>query len=227
MSSRTYRMHHRRRNRRRLKLLAAAVLLVLVVGGMLFVRSLRPDTVLTQAAPVTKTVASDHTTKHWDKDVFTIDLPSDWQFDGLQHSPYTIYHWHSTAKNADNRTLDIYQDSTPSRLAVNRLVPVQGSGDHLLVDSANVSDNCATFTPAAPAGAQPGVLAKWQGVAFLCDAANTTRNVVGTGAFDGLNTVNLTGPSSGKHHFFFTYTENNYQPNYTVFTEALTSFRLK
>jgi len=73
-----------------------------------------------------------------------------------------------------------------------------------------------------------GASAKWQGIDFLCDQNNLERDVVGTSSLDGINTVSLNSPSGGgAHKFFFTYTNQSINGDYSVFTDAVTSFKMK
>ena len=69
--------------------------------------------------------------------------------------------------------------------------------------------------------------AKWESIDFICDSGNYQRDVVGSVSGDGLNNINLTGPTKGPHRYFFTYTDNNSQPDYAIFSEALKSFKAK
>jgi len=137
--------------------------------------------------------------------------------------PHPNYSWQGTNKN-NTRWLNVYMDTIPASLAVNRVLPVMGNGAALSLPT-NVSDNCTTFTGASNS-TQLSVTAKWQGITFLCDTGNYVRDVVGTSSLEGVNTVSLSTTTSGNHHFFFTYTDNSSSPDYTIFTNALKSFRL-
>jgi hypothetical protein len=95
-----------------------------------------------------------------------------------------------------------------------------------------MSDVCLTFTGAPASSAQtaqslPNQLAKWQGINFMCDLSNYNNNSVGTSSLQGINTVTLTGSTTGRHSFFFLYVDHNIQPDYSIFTNALKSFRVK
>ena len=94
------------------------------------------------------------------------------------------------------------------------------------MDHENVSDNCATFTPAtnAATGVSTG---KWQGTNFLCDEGNYERDVVGTASAQGINTLTLTGSTTGSHKVFLVYTNNNINPDFSVLYGILESFKLK
>jgi hypothetical protein len=69
--------------------------------------------------------------------------------------------------------------------------------------------------------------AKWSGINFLCDLGNYLRDVVGTSSPEGINSVTLTGNTTGKHTLFFMYTDNTPSPDYSTFINALKSFQLK
>jgi hypothetical protein len=105
----------------------------------------------------------------------------------------------------------------------NRVLIIHGESDHLGTDG-SVSDNCSTFTGGTSKSSTP---AKWEGVAFLCDQANQQRDVVGTSSTDGVNVVLLKSPGNGAmHKYFFTYTDYSINSDYTVFYNALNSFRM-
>jgi hypothetical protein len=216
--------HRSRRHHYKLWVLAVAVI---VIGVVLWLRTLKSDTKITNGKATTSTIAGP-ATKKFDEPDFTINLPTSWTFIGAQHDINNIYHFRSEiGGDQGNRLLDVYEDSQLSKFAINRMVPVEADGASLTVSATEISDNCTAYTTGPAAQTTVGSIAKWQGINFLCDMANPLRNVVGTGSPDGLNTVVLTGDLRGEHHYFFTYTENNNTPNYTIFTDALTSFQAK
>jgi hypothetical protein len=115
-------------------------------------------------------------------------------------------------------------DTIPTNIGVNRVLPVQGEGSRVIPTT--VSDTCADFTGDKVPGNQ-NTPAKWGGIDFLCDLANYERDVVGTSSSDGVNTVKVTGATTGTHQIFFTYTDNGATPDFTIFVNAVTSFRMK
>lgn len=211
-------------------ILVALVLLLsgLAVGAWIAAKQFLPsDTTISQSKPVVTEVKGGNLAgKHFDESVFTINLPHDWVFTGKQTTPYVKYSWHNTAKadNPGSRMLDVYVDTLPTQLGVNKVLPVQAAGDRLVPTT--VSDNCADFTGNKVPG-PPAAPAKWQGINFLCDLANYVRNVTGASSSQGINSVTLTGKLTGQHRFFFTYTDNSSNPEPTIFAGALRSFRVK
>lgn len=207
-------------------LLAFALVWTGIVLAVIYLN--RDQTVINQAPTVTRQVdVSNMPTKTFDEDAFSIALPSDWKY--LGRDPSTVYHpyrWQSTAQNETGRMLAVYVDNIPVDMAVNRLLPLEVQGDHLMPGT--VSDNCTTFTGDG-AGDAPSknVTAKWAGVNFICDMENYERDVVGTGSTRAINSVEFTGQQTGTHTLFFTYTDNTAQPDYTIFSDALSSFKLK
>ena len=108
------------------------------------------------------------------------------------------------ARKSGQRLLDVYVDSHPDNFAVNRMLPVVAAeGGKLYASTRDVSDNCTVYTiGATTARTTVQQLAKWQNIEFLCDMANTMRNVVGIGSVGGgINNINLTSLSTGKHRF--------------------------
>jgi hypothetical protein len=172
--------------------------------------------VLTQAPPVSATVYGDSDeSKHFDEDIFGINLPAGWTFAGKQTKPNRIYTWNSANQT---QSLDVYVDAKVADFVLNRLIAVQGNGATMTVDG-NVSDNCVNFTGTSDA--------KWQNIHFMCDTANYNRQIAGIGSTDGLNMVKLSGDTSGPHALFFVYNDTSINPDYNVFSDALRSLKLK
>jgi hypothetical protein len=227
-----YRIGKRPKSRRRqvTGLLLLLLFVVLPVGLLaIFGRKfLHSNTVIRQSAAIVTPVVSQPGALHaYDAGIFTIKLPAAWKQLAGEKQPYDLYRWQTGSDSSTAQSIEVYQDTIPQNFAVNRLLPVRANGAQLsLLNTA--SDNCASFTkaPAGPAGPN-GTLAKWNGVPFLCDLNNYERDVIGTSSLEGINTVALTGETSGSHKFFFAYTDYTLNPDYTVFYNALDSFQVK
>jgi hypothetical protein len=156
---------------------------------------------------------------------FTMNIPSTWKLTADNNDiPSPTYNWQGTSGEDKNRWISVYVDTKLPSKAVNRALHIQANGATINVIS-GTSDNCTSFT--GPANSSSGVQqAKWENISFLCDTGNYERNVVGIVSPDGLNNINVTG-TKGLHTYFFTYTDNAAQPDYTIFTNALASFRAK
>lgn len=215
-------------HRKRSIVLAVLLLVLLGVGGIWAKSYFKANTVISQPpAPVISTVTSNQgPTKPFDEGVFTFSLPADWVYKGQQRqtSPYAPYLFENTKTNPGVEQLEVYVDVIPTTLGVNRVLPVQGEGARVVPTT--ISDNCADFTGNKVPGST-STPAKWDGFNFLCDLGNYERDVVGTSSSDGVDVVKLIGPTTGAHSLFFTYTDNGSTPNFNIFTDALTSFRLK
>lgn len=186
-----------------------------------------PDETITTTQAITREYAppQGEDTKEFNQGVFAITLPSDWVLKGHNETPYNMYSYQATKKNADNRWLEVYIDRVPSDVAFNRLLPVIIE-DNKIVVTGSVSENCVEFTGPRDNPAAAGVAmlpAKWQGVDFMCDMSNYTRNVVGVGTVATRHNVTLTGPTSGKHVFYFKYIDHNISPDYQILEKALES----
>jgi hypothetical protein len=158
--------------------------------------------------------------------LFTITLPSDWVLKGHNETPHNLYSYQATEKNEDNRWLEIYVDRVPTDAAFNKLLPVIIENNKIVV-TGSVSENCIEFTgpQGNPRGAGVDSLpAKWQGVDFLCDLSNYTRNVVGVGTVAAKHNIVLNGPTAGQHTFYFKYIDHNISPDYQILEKALQSF---
>lgn len=166
-----------------------------------------------------------------DEPLFSMTLPSDWKQTGrFTSTTEQSITWQAGKKNEDNRWLKLYIDTIPADIAVNRMLPVTVNGDSLT--TGDVSDSCATFTGGGTLDAQKATLlrpapAKWQGVDFICNLPSVVENQVGVAAVGGVNKIVIEGPTKGTHTYFFVYTDHNIQPNYTILSDAVESFRAK
>ena len=216
----------RKTRQRRSRFWLFFTLFFLVVGLValaIFLLSLRQKPVIKQSKAVITKVSYAGKTKHYTEDNFSIDIPDTWQ--ALPRPPYTYqsFTWHDSSKGS-SQEIEIYEDTIPTNFAVNRALIISNETDHVELDGL-ASDNCITFTHDTDTGhGQFGVYAKWRGVDFLCNRATTNRDTIGTSSKDGINTVTLKTTNGTKHSFFFTYTDTQINPDYSVFYTALTSF---
>ena len=219
---------HRAKRRHAGKVLLEVVLVLAAIAAAILAGKhfLSADTSITDAPPATTSHVSAPTrsTKHIDESFFSLDLPDDWEPTKPPNEPYKIYAWQNTSQNKGVRTLHLYVDGAP-RLAVNRVLPIQADGARLVM-LGDVSDNCVNFTDGAKSTGSSSLTGKWRGVNFLCDTANDQRDVVGASSPGKVDGVTLSS-ASGRHSFFFVYTDNSATPDYSIFTDAVNSFRLK
>ena len=197
------------------------LVLALIVWAALAVKNyLKPKTTISGGGKtITTHVSYAPKTKHYDEGDFSVDLPNTWV--ALPRPPHTYQSF--TWQNSD-QFIEIYEDTIPTRFAVNRVLIVEGSEGSLTVNG-SASDNCAQYTDSQEKAS--GIPAKWQGVNFLCDNGSTERDVIGTSSTDGINTVILRSGQGVAHKFFFTYTDHTTNPDYTVFYNFLNSFKMK
>jgi hypothetical protein len=218
----------RKRRRRIFWLILLLIVAVLIVVAIIVIRDkLKSKPVIKQAAAITTQVSYNTQTKLYNEPDFSISLPASWQPEPRPPGPFQSYTWHTSANGTDGQDLVVYEDSLPANLSVNRVLIVQSENDRLQVNG-QVSDNCANFTKNVSSNPLAvGAAAKWQGVDFHCDQTNTERDVVGTSSTDGINIVILKSQLNGADHkFFFTFTDNSVNPDYSVFYNALTSLRM-
>lgn len=225
-----YRARTRPKNKKLQRYIWMAIIAVLASIGWLaynqYSKLSTPKTEFKQAKAIYTKVDYSKNTKKFSHDNFELELPNTWHVVNLPNGNYRIYSYKSNS-GSDGQIIQIYEDSTPTNYAVNRALIVKGQGDKLSIESP-ISDNCSTYTKNGTPVGQYGAAARWQGIDFLCDMANTTRNVIGTSSTDGINTVNLTSPLTGqKHSYFFSDTANGINPDYSTFINALNSFRVK
>ncbi len=215
--------------RQRAVAMVVIVLLVVSATTAWLIENNRGTTIIHNASAKTTTVsAASPTVQTFNEATFSIQLPNDWKLISHTNEPYNVYTWQDTTRYEDNRILNLYVDTIPST-AVSRLQPVTVVGDHLQLGE--LSDACINFTGPPVTSAQaaqslPNQVAKWQGINFICNLSNYNNNSIGTSSVQGINTVTLSGPITGQHSFFFLYIDHNVHPDYSIFTNALTSFRV-
>lgn len=214
-----------KRRHHRMELYTAII--IFVAGGIFFGKHLVQSDTKISPAPraVHKTVSVAQPTKTFDEGAFSINLPSDWKLVMHYTDGANRYAFQSSDTKIAGRMLDVYLDDLPTSLGINRALSVQANGNRV-TPVGDVSDNCTTFTTPTVGAQADATPAKWNDVLFLCDLANYERDIVGTVSTDGINKVTLTG-ADGRHNMFFAYTDNNINPDFTIFLSALQSFRLK
>lgn len=208
--------------------LSLIILAIIIFGALWFIHHLKPQTQIKQAKAVTSTINYSPKTKQYSEPDFTIALPNSWHVVDRPPGPYQTYTWQSSDVGSNGQVITVFEDTIPPDYAVNRVLIVSGQVDHLTLDGV-ASDNCANYTTsnAVVQVGKPGVMAKWQGVSFICDNANTQRDIIGTSSTDGLDFVLLRNQSTGKtHKFLFSYTDYSINPDYNVFYDTLNSLRM-
>jgi hypothetical protein len=225
--------HKQPKERKTGRYVVGFVLLVALASGAFFYRDANNNTKITKGSTALKTGEVKAITAGGvpvNEPTFTLELPANWKETGRAEAPQHLVEWHSTAKATTARSLRVYIDTIPSAMALNRLLPVSVNGNQLV--AGEVSSNCSTFigpqglTP-AQAGALKPLEGKWQDTRFICDLPNYIREVAGTGSTEGINTVSIVGPTSGKHRYFFVYTDHTAESDFGIFTAIVNSFRAK
>lgn len=226
-----YRIGRRSKKKAKRKVWVAILFILFVVVGsigfFMFKILSEPDETVTTTQAITREYAppQGEDTKEFKQDVYTITLPSDWVLKGHNETPHNLYSYQATKKNADNRWLEVYVDRVPTDVAFNRLLPVIIENNKVVV-TGSVSENCIEFTGPQgnpTAAGVPALAAKWQGVDFMCDMSNYTRNVVGVGTIASRHNITLAGPAAGQHVFYFKYIDHNISPDYQILEKALES----
>lgn len=217
----------RRRKPVKIFIVVFVLLIGLGVGAFFYGKTLlKPNTQLKQASALTSKITYTKQTQHFDEALFGIDIPAGWERAPKQPGPYNIHAWQTSRNGSDGQLIQIFEDTIPVNYAVNRALIVEGQGTHLELKG-EASDNCAEFTKGVSATPnQIGARAKWQGVDFLCDQANTTRDVIGTSSPDGINVVVLRTSTGVPHKYLFSYTNHGVSPDYSLFLNAVQSFQM-
>jgi hypothetical protein len=221
-----YRLRQRIKHHAPMYGLLLIIPVAVIIAGITLHNLMQPHTVLKQSSPVTYSVgATSAPPQRIAKSFFTFDLPAHWVAAQPPAVAYTVYSWQGAAGTEESpRRLDVYVDTIPTTLAVNRLLPVQSNVDRINLVG-DVSDNCTTFTaPTEQSRAAGSAASKWNGVNFLCDVSNYERTVAATGSTENINTVTVTGPTTGAHRVLLLYTDNSGNPDYSIFTAIVRSF---
>lgn len=233
MADYTYRANKRpktKKRRRLMRLIIFLIVMALAVAGYITVKNmLKPQTVIKQSrATERKVTYDDAKTKRYELPDFTINIPVAWTQLARPAGPYQSYSWQTSSAGSNGQLIEIFEDTIPPNYGFNRALIVSGQDDHLNIEG-TASDNCSKYTKKqASTPGQISSIAKWQGVDFLCDLGNTTRDVIGTSSTDGLNFVILNNTSTGAaHKFLFSYTNHGLNPDYNVFYQALQSLKMQ
>ena len=224
------RRNHEKRKKPLLKFVIFLIAVAIVVWGTVYILGmLKPETTIRQASATIHKVSYNQDTKlkRFDEENFSVELPIDWEFQPRPAGPYKSYTWKTINKSKNAEIITIFEDVIPERFAVNRILILESALDQLSIKG-DISENCSTYTRKDVETYTVATKAKWQGVEFLCDQGNTSRDVVGTSSKDGINTIILKSPSSNPDRkYFFSYTNDSIIGDYTTFINMINSFRMK
>ncbi|HWB38930.1 MAG TPA: hypothetical protein VG604_01695 [Candidatus Saccharimonadales bacterium] len=216
-----------KRHRKLKRFIIFLLFVALCIAAYIYIiEHLKVKTTIHQSKAVVTKINTAPKTKHYIEPDFTVDLPASFVTAAAQPS-YRDYVWQYTA-DGNSEELVIYEDSIPQNIGLNRVVIVSSSDNRIVASSGEVSDNCSQYTiPNGTRYGEFGMLAKWQGVEFICDLSNTERDVVGTSSTDGINTVKVTDDAAISHKFFFVLTNTDFSnADYSPLFTALQSFAM-
>ncbi|QQS19963.1 hypothetical protein IPL85_00670 [Candidatus Saccharibacteria bacterium] len=218
------RTHKHTKLKRRVIWISLAVLSIGIVYGLFQLRIAPKQDVRNPSSLSNAFKASTEEKVTFSKPELQFEATSGWKETPVPQSDISPRYVYKNVKNA--QILEIYLNNPPQGRAVNKVVVVRSEDGALTHDA--VSDNCVTFTDSNKKNLQTGISpAKWQQVDFLCDMANHSRAVVGAISSDGLNTILVTTASGKTYKLFFTYTDNNINPDYNTFYDILTSMTFR
>lgn len=223
-----------KQKKRRVVIVVGGLLaIIFVVVGLLLLdlRGSKSNGVVGKESTVLQSGSQSAQHMNIDEDLFSMELPADWKQIKNQRSPSEHFiTWQATSKTESNRELTIFIDNLPTSKPLNRLVAVSADGPKLMVGEA--SDNCPSFTIGGTLDLKAAIKlkptpSKYQQVDFICNLPNPIDNEVGTGSPGSINSVTVEGLTKGKHKYFFLFTDHSAQPNYSIFIDALRSFKAK
>lgn len=190
--------------------------------------TITPNQEIYNSAPISKSYnAAQKQLFKIDKPLFSMELPDGWKENIIEPSPYAPkYRFSNPAKANGGQMVELYIDTVPTNIAVNKVLVVEPAENGLTHDQ--VSENCTTFTESELTNHTTGTApARWQGINFICDMGNYARQVVGIASTEGVNRVTVTGATKGAHKLFILYTDNNITPDYNILYDALNSLKFK
>ncbi len=223
-----YKLGHRPQHKQKL-----TALIILIIAGLIIAviwilsNYFQSDTTLSESEGIVRQVdVAAPATKKIDNSIFSFEIPKSWKSGESKLLPAAQYTWHGVGKDESARSLEIYVDTNPATMPVNRLLPVKASGNRIVVGD-SISDNCVDFTDSKKANKQTGLLlASWSGVKFYCDYSNYGRDVIGVSTAQAINSIALDGAAAGSHKFFFVYTDHGALPDYSVISDIISSVRV-
>lgn len=222
-------------SRKPLLIIALSVVLLGSIGFyLIFIRG-QHNTIKNDNKPIIRQVKASATSTEVDEQVFNLSLPGKWTLSAKNwDARYISWQWTLKDKYGAGRLFEVFLDTIPTDKSVNYLLPVTSEGPSL--QTGTISDNCVNFTEgASPTTERPtytpqskaSIASKWQQISFICDNANVSHQVIGTGSKEGINTVTLTGPTKGAHKFYFLFIDNSLTPDFSLLPTILSSFQVK
>lgn len=220
--------------------LELAAIIIVVVGALFSVfwfviKKEKPADISSNGTPLISRVQAADKFTEINEPTFTLKLPGEWKEADRDSDPgRKSIKWDYIGKGGIGRWVKVYIDTIPTDYSVTYVLPVSSDGDKIFTDS--ISDHCSQFTPGAMKPSDRGGYApasadklptQWQGVKFVCDGAHPLYQRVGTSSKEEVNSVSVTGPTKGTHKYFFIYDDSYYNPDYTIFSIIIDSFRAK
>jgi hypothetical protein len=217
---------HRIKRLRRLFAVPIAIALVLIIIAIILIyKTSHRHQNITGPLKITKVQTS--STRNVQEPYFSFELPSSWiQTASTNNATTHSITWMDRVKMNDSRWLTVYIDQIPSDIPVNRILPIAANvnGDGIAYGS--MSDNCFNFIQVT--NYEQYVTTSWQNVNFICDVPHRAENNIGTGTVgQPIDQTIITGQTMGTHKYFFLYTDDDSDPNYSILYQALSSFQAK
>jgi hypothetical protein len=161
-----------------------------------------------------------------------MQLPINWKETGsVDTATMHSISWGDITSGIPDRYMTLYIDTIPKTLPVIYELPLAVRNNQLAYGE--MSGNCSGFTPGGTLNTYAAETlmpapSTWDGINFICNLPEVILNQVGTGAIgEPVNTITVTGPTGGTHNYFFFYADMNINPNYSILTDAVQSFRAK
>lgn len=222
------------RKKRYVVVVAVFILLVLVGGSIYVVADLNRNRLSIDNTENAATLGVVNPIKEPDQlfqtDLYQFKAPADWRRINnpevtVGNKRYYPDRYQGTTGNHIGRKVDVYIDSIPSDLGIDKVIAVQPAGQRVIVGG--MSEQCYYFTDVPDGKSGNNFPSFWEeeGIKFLCKSSVIT-NVVGA-IYETQSTGVTLKTSVGDKNFFLVYTDHGSSTNNNIFIDILASFRTK
>ncbi len=200
--------------------------LVLVPAAIVLIASREKPSVVSRTTGETRRITKDQGYVAIEESKFILKIPPDWSRDTTRTTGSLIV-YKSGGTTDQARMLEIYSGAIPETFNSTRLLPVaHASGG---IKTGQVSERCHNFTKPKEgfggARVSPPLPSAWQGITFTCNFSSQLNIAATANSATGYRTE-IKGPTSSGS-YTFVYTDHSGNPDFSIFSSILQSFRHK
>lgn len=164
-------------------------------------------------------------------DLYSMEIPADWRRVtnpevSVNNVIYYPERYQGTSGKHVGRRIDVYIDSIPAGLGINKVVAIKPAGRRIIVDE--ISSQCYYFTDVPEGKSGNTFPSVWQekGIDFSCNSS-VLSNIVGAIHKSEADGVELDTSENGKKNIFLVYTDHGSFTDNSIFFDILESFETK